>query len=103
MSKKKPNVQPPAQPPVTDGQPPADSQQPPADPAQPPVEPTAPPAPTEQPKAPADGMVLMRAADGCGGFSFNGQSYSVIDGLVKVPQEAVEAAKDHGFTEVDPQ
>lgn len=90
-SNKKPNVQPPAADQPQADQPQSDSQ---------PPTPPEPPADPEKPKA-RDGMVLMRAADGCGGFGFDGQSYPVINGMVELPQQAVEAAKDHGFTEVE--
>lgn len=36
--------------------------------------------------------------EGASGASYNGKTYEAVDGVVDVPEEAVEALKSHGFT-----
>ena len=41
--------------------------------------------------------MLLKAPKGCGGVSHGGQSYPVIDGMVKVPDEAAAELTQPGW------
>jgi len=56
--------------------------------------------PTDQVQAPVlpEGHVALAAPDGAAGVSWGGDQYEVADGILVVPEAAVEAMASFGFT-----
>lgn len=56
------------------------------------------PAPEDAPFEAADGYAVLRAPEGAGNVSFDGEEYEVDQGFVHVPSEAVADLLAHGFS-----
>lgn len=42
-------------------------------------------------------LIELKAPEGAGSVSHNGETYEVVGGIVKVPEGAVELLASHGF------
>lgn len=49
-----------------------------------------------------EGYSTVYANDDVAGFSYEGESYEIVDGMMYVPNEAVDVALSHGFSRKPP-